>query len=222
MLGVLGATFYGSLRLKDLPVTSVSIDGVSRAGEVMRIEDIVLPEISQGFFSISISSLQSRIQSLPWVHKATIRRVWPSQLVIHITEYIPLAEWESGGIVTESGRWIDVSPLPGDNLIRFAGPVDQAHRVWERYAFFQKQLDPLSLRIVRLEVAERGAWSMTLDNGISIALGRQDVEARFTRFIDAYTCRLESLSSNIRSVDLRYTQGLAVSWRNGKEVFRKK
>ena len=213
MAGLLAASLYGFLQLKDLPITGVSIEGGTRASQAMRVEDAIYPEISQGFFTINITALQQRIQSLPWVAHATVRRIWPSQLVIQITEYVPLAEWESGGVVTEEGQWIDVTALPGDNLIRFAGPAEQAHRVWEQYQFFQTHLLPLSLRIVRLELAERGAWSMTLDNGFSIALGRQDIEKRFERFIEAYPCKLNSLSSNIRSVDLRYTQGMAVGWR---------
>ncbi len=32
---------------------------------------------------------------------------------------------------------------------------------------------------------ERGAWELTLDNGISLRLGRQDVDTRFDRFITA-------------------------------------
>ncbi len=51
-----------------------------------------------------------------------------------------------------------------------------------------------------------------LDNGVVIMLGQNELEERLTRFVLAYNDHKLSLSNaNVHVVDLRYTNGLAIS-----------
>ena len=75
-------------------------------------------------------------------------------------------------------------------------------------------LSPLGLRVTELNLDQRRAWSMVLDNGLHLRLGRNDRQQRLERFARIYTGVLQSRLEAIESVDLRYTNGFAFRWRD--------
>jgi cell division protein FtsQ len=59
-------------------------------------------------------------------------------------------------------------------------------------------------------VSPRRAWQLKLDSGLTLELGREQVEARLARFVGAYDRTLGRLGGGINHVDLRYANGFAV------------
>ena len=55
---------------------------------------------------------------------------------------------------------------------------------------------------------------METANGVQIRLGRELVDARLTRFIDAYRRGLSKELADVASIDLRYSNGFSVSKRS--------
>ncbi|HFE39328.1 MAG TPA: cell division protein FtsQ [Gammaproteobacteria bacterium] len=70
------------------------------------------------------------------------------------------------------------------------------------------QKDGLQVRIYYYD--ERKSQSIRLTNGIELVLGRKDVEDRLQKFVKAYDAYLKH-DKAIKKIDLRYTNGLAVS-----------
>ena len=56
---------------------------------------------------------------------------------------------------------------------------------------------------------------MTLDNGVQVRLGRQQIDARFERFMLAAAKLVSQRAADIAYVDMRYSNGFAVGWRSG-------
>ena len=76
-----------------------------------------------------------------------------------------------------------------------------------------EQLLGYGLGFAGLTLEQRGAWTLTLANGIEVVLGRDQVEQRFERFITVYENRLASRVSEVSRVDARYSNGVAVQWK---------
>ncbi len=70
---------------------------------------------------------------------------------------------------------------------------------------------------MRLVVTDRRAWQMTLDNGIELRFGRGDVDALLDRFARVYLRVLSASATRIAAVDLRYTNGFAVRWKDAPD-----
>jgi cell division protein FtsQ len=70
----------------------------------------------------------------------------------------------------------------------------------------------VGLRLARVELDPRGAWSLALANGVEIRLGRQDVPARLERFLRVASPLVAARSGEVRYVDLRYSNGFSVGW----------
>ena len=69
------------------------------------------------------------------------------------------------------------------------------------------------LGVAALELDGRGAWSMLLSNGIGVRLGSQEVDARLARFYDALDTVVAPVAVDVQFVDMRYTNGFAVGWK---------
>ena len=70
------------------------------------------------------------------------------------------------------------------------------------------------MRIAALRLDERGAWEMDLDSGVTVRLGRRDVEERLGRFIRTASQVLAHRLTEITYVDMRYSNGFAIGWRS--------
>jgi cell division protein FtsQ len=69
------------------------------------------------------------------------------------------------------------------------------------------------LSIVSLRLNERRAWQFELDNGLSVVLGRKDFENRIDRFVYMVINNLGEKLSQAEEIDMRYTNGFAVRWK---------
>ena len=83
------------------------------------------------------------------------------------------------------------------------------------YLQIRDQLIPRGLDVRELQVDDRGAWNLTLQNGINIRLGRRDVEDRTQLFLEVVADIVSSREAEIDFVDMRYNNGFAIGWKNG-------
>ena len=56
-------------------------------------------EVRGNFFSIDLDAVRTTIETVPWVRRASVRRVWPDGLEVAIEEHRTLALWGDGRLV---------------------------------------------------------------------------------------------------------------------------
>jgi cell division protein FtsQ len=76
-----------------------------------------------------------------------------------------------------------------------------------------QMLRQVGLNVVSLNLEARGAWTFELDNQIKVTVGREAINERLRRFLDLYQLRLSKQVDEIEAIDIRYTHGVAVKWR---------
>jgi cell division protein FtsQ len=64
---------------------------------------------------------------------------------------------------------------------------------------------------------ERRSWQVKFTDDMQLQLGRAESEQRLARFIRVFEGPLASYRDQIQIVDMRYTNGLAVVWKTGKQ-----
>jgi cell division protein FtsQ len=69
------------------------------------------------------------------------------------------------------------------------------------------------MRIAAVRLDERGAWEFDLDNGLTIRLGRAQVDERFERFMHTALQVVSRRAGEIDYVDMRYSNGFTIGWR---------
>jgi len=200
-----------------LPFKQVKIISTTHYVDGNQLQQTVKNNITGGFFSLDVDSLKQSVMQLPWIAGVSIRKVWPDELMITVTEQRPLAAWDNEAVFNEQGDlfYPEKKTIPAD-LPRLTGPLDQPQAVLQQFLFFQAALKPLSLSIASLKVDKRGAWSMTLTNGVKIQIGRKAFKKRFVQFVQLYPRIMAQHKTPLSTVDLRYSNGFAIGWKATK------
>jgi cell division protein FtsQ len=79
----------------------------------------------------------------------------------------------------------------------------------------QERLAEQGLRLSALRLDPRGAWEMVLTNGVTVRLGRRDVDARMDRFLRVAAEVIAGRAADIDHVDMRYSNGFSIGWHAG-------
>lgn len=213
MAAVLAAGAVIWMRSLHWPIEVVRIDGQTRYVDTEELRGIVVRHARQGFFGIDLSALRADISDLPWVRRAALRRVWPDTLHVDVREHRPVARWNDDALVSDRGVVFRPATIEPDDLPALFGPPGQAAGMLATHARYESMLASLGLRIRMLRQDTRRSWQIELDEGPVLRLGREAVDERLERLIAVWPLALADRQARLRSVDLRYTNGFAVAWR---------
>jgi cell division protein FtsQ len=213
---VIVLSYQFSAEMLDQPISSITIEGSFQRVSALQIEEAVSNELGAGFFSANLNSIQNRIVELAWVDQASVARRWPGMLVINVTEQIPAAIWGKHGLLNTRGDLFvtDARHMPAE-LPQLNGPDGQSAVVAQRYLLMREKLIPFGLDLRQVDLDARGAWQMTLGNGVDIRLGRRDVDLRSQLFLDVAANIISSREAEIDYVDMRYSNGFTIGWKSG-------
>ena len=201
----------------DRPVRVISIDGSFQRVSPGQIEKAVAPFANQGFMSADLADIQRAVESLPWVDHARIARRWPNSLRVTVTEQTAAARWGESGLLNTRGELFvrTATHVPAE-LPRLSGPEGTQSQVAQRYLSVQGRMLDAGMRVAALRLDARGAWEMDLDSGVTVRLGRRDVDERIDRFIHTASQVIAHRLTEINYVDMRYSNGFAIGWRNSQ------
>jgi cell division protein FtsQ len=201
----------------DRPVQTISMDGSFQRVSPGQIEKAVAPYAHAGFMSANLDDVQRAVEALPWVDHARVQRRWPESLHITVVEQTAAARWGDSGLLNTRGELFvrNAAHVPAE-LPRLSGPEGTESVVAQRFMSAQGRMLEAGLRIAALRLDERGAWELDLDSGVTVRLGRRDVDERIDRFIRTASQVIAHRMSEISYVDMRYSNGFAIGWRNSQ------
>ncbi len=177
-----------------------------------------VPRIKGNFFTANLDGVRLAFESVPWVRKATVRREWPDKLIVMIEEHEPLGTWgEDGRLLSVKGDVFTANLAEAEEdgeLPEFAGPDGSEKEVVARYRDLNDWFKPAGLMAEAVHLSSRYAWSVKLNNGMTVELGREQSKAtlkeRVDRLIAIYPQLVTRLQDRVESVDMRYPNGLAL------------
>jgi cell division protein FtsQ len=199
----------------DRPLRVISMDGSFQRVSPGQIEKAVAPYAHAGFMSADLDDIQRAVEALPWVDHARVQRRWPNSLHVTVVEQTAAARWGESGLLNTRGELFEraAAHVPAE-LPRLSGPEGSESQVAQRYMSAQGRMLEAGMRIAALRLDERGAWEMDLDSGVTVRLGRRDVDERIDRFIRTASQVIAHRMNEITYVDMRYSNGFAIGWRN--------
>jgi cell division protein FtsQ len=210
----LGAALSGLVWLLDRPIQAISIDGSFQRVSPVEVEQAVTPYMNDGFMSVDLDRVQSAVEKLPWVGRARVQRRWPSGLNVLVVEQVAAARWGESGLLNTRGELFvkSVQHVPPE-LPKLSGPDGSEWQVAQRYLSAQGRLLEVGMRIAAVRLDARGAWEIDLDNGVTIRLGRRDVDERLERFMHTGSGVIARRTGEIAYIDMRYSNGFSIGWR---------
>jgi cell division protein FtsQ len=130
------------------------------------------------------------------------------RLDVVLEEHVPIARWGATALVNTHGE-VFRAAYDGE-LPVFVGPEGAAREIAIQYRYFQRSLAAMGETPVQVQVSARRAWQVKLQSGLTLELGRENIEARFARFVALHARTIGRLERRIDYVDLRYANGFAV------------
>jgi cell division protein FtsQ len=183
--------------------------------------------IGKNIFYVSLDDLKRQLERIPWVESATVMRLLPNRIAVHITERTPVAFVQIGSQIGSKISLIDsngvVMGLPASRQTKYSFPVVRGIA----------ETEPLSSRAAAIKIYNR--MTRELDSGgedgprytrqlsevdlsdpedvkvvanegsgtLVIHLGAQDFLERYKLYL-AHVKEWRQQFPNLQSVDLRY------------------
>lgn len=212
-MAVVYAFYLGAGALLNQPVEKVTVAGELRHVEKSRVISEVTPFLQQGFISLDMAAIRQQLTNLPWVYQVRLERVWPNNITINIVEQQAIAQWGEEGYLNHRGEMFNPKKKVAVNdLPVLKGPEYSTKTVMSHYRSIGELLKEQGLYLKSLIMSERGSWQALLSNGVQIELGRDQVVEKVKRFVFVYQQALPKGLVAVKKVDMRYSNGVAVSW----------
>ncbi len=191
-------------------IASVSLSGQR---QVSREEIFAAAGVTDHSSLLFLDVLEARtkLETIPWVAEATVRKLYPDRLQITVTEREAFALWQLHGkvqVIAADGTVLSAKLEPRLVTLPFVVGQGAAARardflaVLDRYPAIRDQVR------ASVFVAER-RWNLRLKNGIDVRLPERDMERALATLV-----RLDSekklLSRDITAVDLRLADRVTV------------
>ncbi|TAL61159.1 MAG: FtsQ-type POTRA domain-containing protein [Legionella sp.] len=195
------------------PITTIKVAASYQHVSHKELETILAKHLDSSFFTLPVTQLQNELSDLNWIDTAYVERVWPDTLKIKLVEKEPIAIW-GDALMTEDGKLFNEKQIPeGLDLPRLKGPIEQQAEVLQVYEKLSKILSVYGIKASGLSLRENQSWVLVLSQDVKVYLGKNDLEARLSRFCKAYPAVFAEKADQLASVDLRYPRGMAVQWK---------
>lgn len=215
------SSFEYVLKNKMKNLDAISIKGDILHNDISTIRHHITSKVSGNFYSINLIKTKQIFEAIPWINQAVVKRVYPGQVEVKLSEYKSKALWgarEDMKLVDEKGAIFEANTEDDeyDQMPQLIGPDGQGKFMLDMYKDVSIALNPLKNKLKILELNARGSWVATLDGGAHIELGRGsaiDIIDRVSKFsigAEPILTKLNKRPIDIQYVDLRHSEGYAM------------
>lgn len=194
-----------------LPIKKVIVEATYQNVKPQDLKNTIEPYLAQGFFTLHMNELKNALLKIPWIFEVTIKRIWPDKLEILIGEQEVIARWNGNSFININGEIFEPPkvfyPL---SLPLLTGPDDQKNIVWRYYLSANKYLQPLALKIVKMDLLPSYDLRIFLNNGILLLLASDNFDDSIKTLVKIYPKVIKNDFNKVESIDFRYKNGFAV------------
>ena len=221
---LVAAAVWWAVRHPAFALGGIVVQGDLTHNSLATLRANVTPRLAGNFFTVDLQRARAAFEAVPWVRKATVQRQFPNRLRVQLQEHQAEAFWgpeAESKLVNNFGEVFEANPgdVDRDDLPRLVGPESQSAAMLAMVHTLQPMFAPLELAVQQLALTNRGGWTLTLDSGAVVELGRgtsEEVLARGERFVKTLTqvtSRYGRRPEALVSADLRHGDGYAVRLR---------
>ncbi len=227
---LVGAATYGVVKGEHIPAILTAVKDTADAGANalgMRIATVSLSgqrQVSReaifaaagvtdhsSLLFLDVADARAKLEAIPWIAEATVRKLYPDRLQITVTEREPFALWQQQGkvkVIAADGTVLSETVEPRLASLSFVVGNGAAARARDFLAVLDKYPTVRDSVRASIYVAER-RWNLKLKNGIDVRLPEANIEGALATLV-----RLDRekslLSRDITAVDLRLADRLTV------------
>ena len=205
-----GQPHHALARALGLGLESITISGIAQMRETEVLAAAGLnSKLSLPF--LDVSELRERLERVPMIESATVRKLYPNELVITLSERQPYAIWQNNGelfIIAADGTVIDL--MQDERFIDLPFVVGESANVRSKeYFALLEAAGPLKSRIRAGTLVSGRRWTLKMDNGMDVRLPEKKAADALARLV-----KLENeqkiLEKDVLAIDLRMADRVVV------------
>jgi cell division protein FtsQ len=224
VLLLVAALGWWALRHPAFAIKGIVVQGDVAHNSAATLRANVAPRLAGNFFTVDLQKAREAFEAVPWVRRAVVMRQFPDKLRVQLEEHKAEAFWgpeSESRLVNTFGEVFEANPgdVEQDDVPRLVGPEGTSAQVMAMYRALKPLVQPLDLGVEQVVLSGRGGWTMHLDSGAVVELGRgsmEEVVARSQRFaltLTQVTSKYGRRPEALLTADLRHTDGYAVKLR---------
>ncbi len=209
-----GFALWGTMKDEgQLPVVEIEVKGAHPHIPADDIRAVLKARPLGSFFTVDVNDVQKRLEAMPWVYQAAVRKAWPRKLQVYLVEQKPVAVWNDKGLLNDQGQVFNAAPTDKESeLPRLYGEDGNSVDELEGFKGLETLLGGNGYQLTAAWLSDRNSWELQLKGGLKIILGREDTLRRVQRFIDCFPY-LQGSDKQPAYLDMRYDIGFAVGWK---------
>ena len=213
-LALCAAAIFEVQDVRDNGVTELQIEGSFQHVSADAVRDAMLPWLAAGVFGTQMDAIQSGLEQLPWIARARVERAWPGLLRVRLWEHVAYARWNDQ-LLSEDGAVFRVPALEvPEGLPQFTGPEGRQQQVRQVFDGMRASLRDSGFAPASISLDARGDWVLRTNSGTELRLGRSAPEEQEKFIKGPVSEALAGREAEVKYVDLHYSNGFAVGWRN--------
>jgi cell division protein FtsQ len=205
-----GEPHHALARALGFGLERVTISGISQMRETEVLAAAGLNS-KQSLVFLDVNDLRERLEHVPLIESATVRKLYPNELVITLTERQPYALWQNNGelfIIAADGTVIDL--MQDERFTNLPFVVGENANVRSKeYLALLEAAGPLKQRIRAGTLVSGRRWTLKMDNGMDVRLPEIGAGAALARLV-----KLEDeqkiLEKDVLAIDLRMADRVVV------------
>jgi cell division protein FtsQ len=206
-----------------LGVAVVTVSGATHMSEP-RILAIAGIDASRSLPFFDVAQAKARLEANPLIKRASVRKLYPNQVVIDIVERTPYAVWQKDGDVSAiaadgapidevtDGRYADLPFVVGEG----------ANGRVREYVALLEATDELKPRVEAGVLVGQRRWNLRLKSGVDVKLPEADPEAAIAELLSLQR-QSRILERDVLALDfripgrvfVRLTEDAAAAWAEG-------
>ncbi len=193
-----------------LAIDQVTITGQSETSEVDVLNALSIGEYPS-LFTFDVDAARARVEALPWVAQATLKKLYPGMLEVAVVERLPYALWQRGktvSLIDPQGTVITDGVGERYRNLPLVVGASANTRVDEFLDLIVDHPDLIPRIRAGVLVSER-RWNVVLAEAVEILLPEQDPKAALDRVVEIDDSS-QLLSRDIAAVDMRLPDHMVV------------
>jgi len=205
-----GQPHHALARAVGLGLEQITISGISqiRENEVLAAAGIN-SKLSLAF--LDVNDLRERLERVPLIKSASVRKLYPNELVIGLTERDPYALWQNNGelfIIAADGTVIDL--MQDERFVDLPFVVGENANVRSKdYLALLDAAGPLKSRIRAGTLVAGRRWTLKMDNGMDVRLPELGAAQAMARLVKL-EAEQKILEKDVLAIDLRMADRVVV------------
>lgn len=220
VLVALGSGAYAVQATQTFKIAAIEVTGLRGERDLAHqneafLRQTVVPQLSGSYFSLRLPDVQKAFAQSRWVRHVDVRRVWPNRIWVVVEEHQASALLNNNLLINDQGEAFAVMLDERDlALPLFLGDPRDSALLLARQRELDGWIAGLNVRTSAMTLSDRKAWTAILSNGMTLELGRDEltppVAQRVAQWVAYWPTWVQSATSPVKRVDLRYPNGFAV------------